>query len=214
MDPLPGMGPLHELQEPSINHIWKGLWRISRRRFLKNAMLGSTAFAATAAPRHLFCAQANESRDPLRGLKLGIASYSLRKFWLDQAIAMTEEAGVKYVTLKSSHLPLESTRAERQEARKKIEAAGLVLMGGGVITMKNDEDEIRRTSNMRVTPECRPSCAARTRPRSTRWRSSPKSSVSASPSTTTGRGNKRFPLPQDAFKLVKDRHELSSYAWT
>lgn len=103
--------------------------RISRRRFLKNALLGSTAFAATAAQRHVSCAQAGGSRDPLRGLKLGIASYSLRKFSLDQAIAMTKEAGVRYVTLKSFHLPLESTTAQCQEARKKIEAAGLVLMG-------------------------------------------------------------------------------------
>jgi len=38
---------------------------------------------------------------------------------------------------------MKSTPAERQEARKKVETAGLTLMGGGVIYMKNNEDEIR-----------------------------------------------------------------------
>jgi sugar phosphate isomerase/epimerase len=74
---------------------------------------------------------------------MGIASYSLRKFSLDQAIAMTKQAGVRFITLKDMHLPMKSTREERQEARRKIEAAGLTLMGGGVIYMKNKPEEIR-----------------------------------------------------------------------
>src|SRR5205814_3328236 len=41
------------------------------------------------------------------------------------------------------HLPLKSTPEQRKEARKKVEDAGLVLMGGGVIYMKNKEDEVR-----------------------------------------------------------------------
>lgn len=56
---------------------------------------------------------------------------------------MTKQAGVRYITLKDMHLPMKSTREQRQEARRKIEAAGLVLMGGGVIYMKNKPEEIR-----------------------------------------------------------------------
>ena len=55
---------------------------------------------------------------------------------------MTREAGLKYISLKDMHLPMKSTPAERREAHKKVEAAGLVLMGGGVIYIKNNEDEI------------------------------------------------------------------------
>ena len=74
---------------------------------------------------------------------MGITTYTLRKFSLDQAIAMTKQAGVKYISLKDMHLPFKSTREQRQEARQKIEAAGLTLLGGGVINMKNDAGQIR-----------------------------------------------------------------------
>ncbi len=116
---------------------------INRRGFLKTHLLGSAAFAAAGLPVLLPGAVTKPAREPFHGLKLGVASYSLRNFTLDQAIAMTRQLGVKYITLKDMHLPYKSTPAERQEARRKIEAAGLVLMGGGVIYMKNNADEIR-----------------------------------------------------------------------
>ena len=51
----------------------------------------------------------------------------LRKFSLDQAIAMTKQAGVKYISIKDVHLPLKSTPEQRKEVSKKIHDAGLVL---------------------------------------------------------------------------------------
>jgi sugar phosphate isomerase/epimerase len=114
----------------------------TRRRFLQASLLGSTALT-TAFPNKLLAGPVKAARDPFDGLKLGMASYSLRKFNLDQAIAMTKEAGVKYLCLKDMHLSLKSTPAQCQEARKKIEDAGLVVAGGGVIYMKNNEAEIR-----------------------------------------------------------------------
>ena len=71
---------------------------------------------------------------------MGVASYSLRKFTLDQALAMTRELGLKYICLKDVHLPLKSTQADREAARDKVVAAGLVLLGGGVITIKKRDD--------------------------------------------------------------------------
>src|SRR5438552_11336408 len=121
----------------------KSSGQLNRRRFLQTGMLGSTALASAAFPNALLAAASRPDRDPWRGLKMGMTSYTLRKFSLDQAIAMTKEAGVKYISLKDVHLPLKSSRAERQEARKKIEAAGLTLMGGGVIYIKNNAEEIR-----------------------------------------------------------------------
>jgi sugar phosphate isomerase/epimerase len=78
-------------------------------------------------------------------LKIGIASYSLRKFPLDRVIEACQQMGVRYLTLKDVHLartdPPETTRA----LRKKIEAAGITVMGGGTLTWKdNDEGEIRK----------------------------------------------------------------------
>src|SRR5271157_224037 len=118
--------------------------RIDRRRFLQTSLLGSSAALAANLGANAFGAVTKPERDPDGGLKLGIASYTFRKFTLDQAIAMTKQAGFKYINLKDVHLPLKSTTMERQAARQKIEAAGLKLMGGGVIYMKNDEAEIQR----------------------------------------------------------------------
>src|SRR5215510_15308906 len=115
---------------------------IDRRTFLQTGLLGSTALAAASFPTISFGALTKTGGDPFHGLKVGITSYTLRKFTLDQAIAMTKQAGVKYISLKDVHLSLKSTPAERRAARAKVEAAGLVLMGGGVIYLKTNEDEV------------------------------------------------------------------------
>ena len=118
--------------------------RIDRRHFFKNSLLGcSAAFAAVKLGGNVLGAVTKPERDPDGGLKLGVASYTFCHFSLDQAIAMTKQAGFKYINLKDVHLPLNSTTEQRQAARQRIEAAGLKLMGGGVIYMKNDEAEIQ-----------------------------------------------------------------------
>ncbi|MDB6110383.1 MAG: Sugar phosphate isomerase/epimerase [Pedosphaera sp.] len=122
----------------------KHIGPFNRRRFLQTGLLGSTALAAVAAlPAKTFGAATKAERDPFDGLKFGMASYTLRKFTLDEAIAMTKQVGLKYINLKDVHLSLKSSPAERQEARKKIETAGLTLMGGGVIYIKNEPDKAR-----------------------------------------------------------------------
>jgi sugar phosphate isomerase/epimerase len=77
------------------------------------------------------------------GLKLGIASYSFRQFPLDRVIEMTRQLRVKHIALKDMHLPFKTPPDERRETRKKLDAAGIVLMGGGVVYMNNNEPEIR-----------------------------------------------------------------------
>src|SRR6266480_5823024 len=116
----------------------KNLPAMNRRRFLQTGLLASTALASVTSPRTSLAAVTKSERDPFHGLKMGMTTYTLRKFTLDQAIAMTKQAGVKYISLKDMHLPLKSTSEQRKEARKKIEDAGLVLMGGGVIYIKDN----------------------------------------------------------------------------
>jgi sugar phosphate isomerase/epimerase len=113
----------------------------NRRRFLQAGLLTSTALAASQ-PVSLLASVTKEPREPFDGLKLGLASYSLSKFSLTQAIAMTKQAGVKYISLKEVHLPLKSTPAERQAARQQVEAAGIKVISGGVIYMHNNADQI------------------------------------------------------------------------
>ncbi len=76
-------------------------------------------------------------------LKIGLASYSMRKQSLDQVLELCKQANVKHLTLKDMHLPLKSTPEELAAARAKLTAAGVTLAGLGVIYMKSEE-EVRR----------------------------------------------------------------------
>ncbi|HRT58199.1 MAG TPA: sugar phosphate isomerase/epimerase, partial [Candidatus Paceibacterota bacterium] len=113
---------------------------VSRRNFLNLGLIGGTALLAGPLP----VAAASRSRGSgSPALKLGVASYTFRKFTLDQTLEMTRKAGLKYITLKDMHLPMKTTAAERAAVREKVQAAGITLMGGGVIYLNNDEQQLR-----------------------------------------------------------------------
>jgi inosose dehydratase len=78
-----------------------------------------------------------------RKFELGVASYTFRKFKLDETLAMTKRVGLKYVCFKSFHLALDSTPAQIKAVVAKVKEAGLELYGGGVIYM-NSEAEVNR----------------------------------------------------------------------
>src|SRR5262245_50415965 len=77
-------------------------------------------------------------------LKLGVASYSMREFSLDQALEMAKRLGVKYMTFKDVHVPRTDPPEKTRALRAKIEAAGITIMGGGTITIPNDPVQIRK----------------------------------------------------------------------
>ena len=178
---------------------------LNRRHFIQSGVLGSTALALAALPTTLRAAVTKPNRVPDDGLKLGVASYTLRKFSLDQAIAMTQEAGVRYICLKDMHLPLKSTPDECQEARRKIEAAGLTLMGGGVIYMRNNEAEVRsyfeyaRTAGM-PTIVCSPDPDALDTVEKFAKQYDIRIAIH-----NHGPTDKKYPSPLDVLKLIKDR---------
>jgi inosose dehydratase len=178
----------------------------NRRRFLQTGLLGSTALAAVAAlPAAALGAVTKPERDLFDGLKLGMASYTFRKFTLDQAIAMTKQVGMKHINLKDVHLALKSSPAERQEARKKVEAAGLTLMGGGVIYIKNQPEEARAVFEYAKdagmpTIVCSPDPEALDTVE--KLAKEYKLCVAIH---NHGPGDKKYPSPLDVLKMVKDR---------
>jgi sugar phosphate isomerase/epimerase len=119
---------------------------LPRRTFLKFAALGAAgaglgdlgcAGSMTAQAAGSAAARAPESP----GLKIGVASYSLRNFPRAQAIQMTKALGTRYINLKPVHLPYDASPAEIAAARREVEAAGLEIVGGGLITFETDTDE-------------------------------------------------------------------------
>jgi sugar phosphate isomerase/epimerase len=117
------------------------------RHLSRRAFLGAAAATAAAWPQ-LGHASRSQSPSPtgVRSgpLKLGVASYSMREFSLDQALEMARTLGVKYMTFKDVHLPRTDPPETTKALRAKIEAAGITIMGGGTITLPNDPAQIKK----------------------------------------------------------------------
>ncbi|MHC4534617.1 MAG: sugar phosphate isomerase/epimerase family protein [Planctomycetota bacterium] len=107
----------------------------TRRQFIKIASIGAAA-SLTGASSSL--GQVRGARAGKQLFKLGLASYTLRKFNLDDTLAMAKRLGFKYICFKSMHLPLDSTPAQIRSVVAKVKKAGLILYGGGVISMKKE----------------------------------------------------------------------------
>jgi sugar phosphate isomerase/epimerase len=103
------------------------------------------ADAATAAQVGAATGSPNTPGGRPLPLKIGVASYSLRTFSRERAIAALKDMGVKHVTIKDVHLPRTDTPDVIRAGRKAFEDAGLTIMGGGTLTWKEDnEAEIRK----------------------------------------------------------------------
>jgi sugar phosphate isomerase/epimerase len=183
---------------------------LPRRTFLKFAALGAAGVALSKSDAGAAETQMRAGLTPSRGraddigLKLGVASYSLRNFSRAQAIEMTKALGTRYINLKSVHLPYEASPAEIAAARQEVEAAGLVIVGGGMITFETDTDDgVRRyfdyakASGMPViVATCKPAML----PRIEKFVKQYNIKLAIH---NHGPGDENFPSPYDALKAVK-----------
>jgi sugar phosphate isomerase/epimerase len=118
---------------------------LSRRSWLQLAGAAAAAPLLPLAPVAASPAivQAASAARPLP-LKIGVASYSLRKFPRDKAIAALKELNVTYVTIKDVHLARTDTPEQIRAARKEFENAGITIMGGGTLTWKTADEAAMR----------------------------------------------------------------------
>src|ERR1700693_2634458 len=182
---------------------------VPRRTFLKLAAV--TAAAAVLTER----ATANAVQGSARvasdsgttgdiGVKLGVASYSLRNFTRKQAIEMTKALSTRYINLKSVHLPYEASPGEIGAARQEIEAAGLQIVGGGMITFETDSDDgVRKYFDYAkaagmplIVGTCKPAVLLRIEKFVKQY--DIKLAIH-----NHGPGDENFPSPYDALKAVK-----------
>ncbi|MCG8306590.1 MAG: TIM barrel protein [Cytophagales bacterium] len=101
----------------------------TRRDFLKISGMTAAASLVSIGP--------SKPMAKPNTLKLGLASYSLRKFDQAQTIAMAKRAGLKYMCFKSMHLPLDASTSDLKAGAQHVKDAGMKLYGGGVIYMKD-----------------------------------------------------------------------------
>jgi len=109
----------------------------NRRNFLKLSGLGMAVVALPGISQSAPSAAKKATSLPIR---LGLASYTLRKMNLDDALAVCQKLEIKHISLKDFHLKLNSSDAEIAEVVKKCKDAGVALESGGVIYMKSEAD--------------------------------------------------------------------------
>ncbi len=107
----------------------------NRRNFLKTTGLGLTA--ATLPGMASASVLQKENSKQKFGFQLGIASYSLRDFKLEQALDMTMRCGINRISLKSMHLPLDSGKETIQKSISLCKQKGITPYSCGVIYMKS-----------------------------------------------------------------------------
>jgi sugar phosphate isomerase/epimerase len=111
-----------------------------------DAAKGSKKKAGKSAPEAsptLYPPSSPDGRE--NGLRIGIASYSLRNIPLDEAISAVLALRVKNIALFRNHCNWEAASVEECRAvGAKLKAAGLNLSGSGVINLPNDEAKCRK----------------------------------------------------------------------
>jgi inosose dehydratase len=108
----------------------------------RDALAASLAAAgALAFGRNLRAADTPES-SPYGPFRMGLQSYSLRHFKLDEALAKTKELGLHYWESFPAHIPADVSRADAM--RKKAEEYGVKVSGFGVVPFGQDMDANRK----------------------------------------------------------------------
>ena len=117
----------------------------SRRQLIKTGFLAAlTSSLGTGTHAVELFDDHKETGDEWMNFKMGIASYTFRKFSLEQTIKALQRLNLHYISIKDFHLSLTSTIDERKAAIQKFKDAGITLLSCGNITMQNNEADIRR----------------------------------------------------------------------
>jgi sugar phosphate isomerase/epimerase len=111
--------------------------------------VGAVAAVAPALSALSFTAAvaaAAEESDPWRGLKVGVATYTLRELPIEDAIKGVTRVGLKYVSIKNvkNHIDLSHSSEERKQRAQMFREAGLVPLSVGNVSMRSGEADIRK----------------------------------------------------------------------
>jgi sugar phosphate isomerase/epimerase len=120
---------------------------LSRRHFLGAAaaaaavpvLTGSRLGASTRA-----AAERLPVGDEFGGFPLGVQSYSLRNFDLQQCLRQIQELGLHYVEFYSKHMPLEINAEQLEATRKLLAAAAVRVNAHGVSDFSKDHEANRK----------------------------------------------------------------------
>lgn len=110
---------------------------LNRRDFLQ---AGAAGLAAAALSR---VSTAADPKDPYLGLKMGLQSYSLREFKVDQALEQTKSLGLKYWESFPGHIPMGTLPKHIETQKELLSKAGITLISYGVVGFDSNENKAR-----------------------------------------------------------------------
>lgn len=117
---------------------------LTRRDALKRAALAGL-FLPLAASAPSLRAQEAPTRNDAAGLRLGLVGYSLRKFSVDDAVAVLRELHVTSTSVFRVHVPIGlSTPDVCREMAQKFRSAGISIASTGVVYLKDSEGGMRQ----------------------------------------------------------------------
>jgi inosose dehydratase len=109
----------------------------TRRNFLAKAGTGALALTTLSSFRSSLI-PVNQKDET--NVNLGIAGYTFQKFDLDKSLDMMNRVGAKFLSIKSFHLPLESTAEQIYAFHEKLAARGIKGYCVGPIYMHSEEE--------------------------------------------------------------------------
>ncbi len=120
--------------------------KILRRQLIQ---AGALAVVIPTVPFMSFASIAStvtEDADPWRGLKVGVATYTLRELPIEEAILAVKRVGLKYVSIKNvkNHIDLSHSSEERKRRAQMFRDAGLIPLSVGNVSMRTGEADIRK----------------------------------------------------------------------
>jgi sugar phosphate isomerase/epimerase len=110
---------------------------LSRRAFVRGAALGATSL--TLLPQSDIQAQ----KSPYGPFRMGIQSYSLRHFKVEEALAKTQSLGLKFWEAYPGHLPLTANPKQIAAYKEMLKACDIKLAAYGVLDFSADEKDAR-----------------------------------------------------------------------
>ncbi len=115
----------------------------SRRQLIKAAAFASVV---PTVPLMSFASATAADADPWLGLKVGVATYTLRELPIEEAIKGVKRVGLKYVSIKNvkNHIDVSHSSEERKQRAGMFRDAGLVPLSVGNVSMRTGEADIRK----------------------------------------------------------------------
>ncbi|QDT10648.1 sugar phosphate isomerase/epimerase family protein [Stieleria marina] len=113
----------------------------SRRTFLARA---AAVTSLTVLPSPVTRLAAAQTVDRFGGWPIGIQSFSLRKYDVDEAIRHMQGLGIHFVEFYSKHVSIDSTKEQLAELQTSLSRAGVTMSSHGVNKFSADHEANRK----------------------------------------------------------------------